>query len=355
MKYTLQKLNQEIEGKYNQFLINDSKSLLYASVAYKNLLRDFIQAEDNYFLALDENGHIRAALPTFILRTSHGNIANSLPFYGSNGGIIYDNFDAACFLLDAFDKFCRENNCLASTIISSPFDKKLSLYNSYWKPDFIDNRIGQITKLPRVDQNLEDIVMGFFDSKNRNMIRKAQKSNISVCRTPWEGCIDFLAQVHANNMHDIGGIAKPISFFNHIHRLFQEGKDYKIYTARLNGNPIAALLVFYFNRTVEYFTPVIVKEHRSLQPLSLIIYQAFYDSIKDGFSWWNWGGTWESQTGVYQFKKSWGATDFPYQYYTRVYNKEILHKSVHELLDYFPYFFVVPFGQLDERKGSIQL
>jgi len=61
-------------------------------------------------------------------------------------------------------------------------------------------------------------------------------------------------------------------------------------------------LLFYYGKTIEYFTPVFRNEYRSYQPMSLLIYQAMVDGAKAGYERWNWGGTWENQEGVYRFK-----------------------------------------------------
>ena len=102
-----------------------------------------------------------------------------------------------------------------------------------------------------------------------------------------------------------------------------EQNQWAIFTAFLGDKPIAALLVFYFNKTVEYFTPVIDESYRSTQSLALVIYEAMRDSIFNGFSNWNWGGTWLTQGGVYDFKKRWGTTEYRYYYFTRVFHDDL--------------------------------
>ena len=54
---------------------------------------------------------------------------------------------------------------------------------------------------------------------------------------------------------------------------------WSVYIGSRDDQPIAGLLVFYFNGTVEYFTPVIVSEHRNTQALALVIYEAMKDAI----------------------------------------------------------------------------
>ena len=109
---------------------------------------------------------------------------------------------------------------------------------------------------------------------------------------------------------------------------------------------IAAILVFFFNRTVEYYTPVVRKEYRDTQAISAVIFRAMCDASVQGYAWWNWGGTWLSQEGVYRFKSRWGTKDMPYRYFTSVHNPEILKVSPAELLAWYPSFFTVPFSVL---------
>ena len=67
---------------------------------------------------------------------------------------------------------------------------------------------------------------------------------------------------------------------------------------------------------------------------------------------WNWGGTWASQTTLYFFKQRWGAVDRPYRYYTRVFNRELLNATPAQLLKEYPYFFVAPFDRLQVPNAS---
>ena len=97
---------------------------------------------------------------------------------------------------------------------------------------------------------------------------------------------------------------------------------------------------------VEYYTPVIINEYRSLQPLSLLITQAMFDASNLGFNWWNWGGTWQTQQGVYKFKSRWNTLDFEYNYYVKVNNKDLYFISKESLLKEYEGFYVFPFSKL---------
>ena len=110
------------------------------------------------------------------------------------------------------------------------------------------------------------------------------------------------------------------------------------------------MMVLYFKNTVEYFCPATEENWRSHQPLSALIHLAMCDAISErGSRTWNWGGTWESQTGVYDFKKKWGAQDMRYEYFTQIFQNSVLKCSQAELMDNFNGFYVLNFKRLEER------
>jgi hypothetical protein len=346
-------LDPSLEKRYEDFLLSSPESLFFASNKYRKLLKEFLKEEDVYFIALDELGEIKGVLPSFLKKNPKlGNVLNSLPFYGSNGGIIEfeNNQSVRLALLDAFYAFSEKNNCVASTLISSPLDLKEDFYEKYTAYTLKDSRIGQLTPLPVKPKDVGGTVMKLIDSKMRNLIRKAQKLGITISDEQGDDYLEFLISTHKENLAAIGGIAKSELFFRSVPKHFNYGTDYKILHAKKDGQLIAALLVFYFNKTVEYYTPVIKAEFRNSQPMSLLIFEELKNAVTKDYSWWNWGGTWVSQGGVYHFKSQWGTKDMPYYYYTKINNEAILNSTKEELLEGYPYFFVAPFDKIKQHS-----
>ncbi|MBW1978981.1 MAG: peptidoglycan bridge formation glycyltransferase FemA/FemB family protein [Deltaproteobacteria bacterium] len=354
----LEILNEKHEKQYENFLLNNSLTLFYSSNKYRKLLRRFLHEEDYYIIALNKWDEIIGALPTFLKRNEKlGNVLNSLPFYGSNGSIIEyaQNEKVKKELLGAFFGLAKDHNCLSATLITSPLEPNKTFYENNFGHTFFDKRIGQLTPLPKNNSDVADMLMKLFHQKTRNMVRKAQKYRFQITSEYTEIFFKFLCETHIRNINTIGGLAKPIRFFELIPEIFKYDKEYKIYVALQDETPVAALLVFYFNKTVEYFTPVIDQRYRALQPLSLLIFYAMQEAVRRGFEWWNWGGTWLTQTSVHRFKKRWGTVDKPYFYYTKLYDKKIIHHSKEELIQDYPYFYVLPFEQLSQREDNDQL
>lgn len=337
-------LDNTNEKDYDEFLKESPYPLFFASSAYKNLLSRFLNAEPNYLLAVNDIGKIVGSLPLIKCDSNWGTVFNSLPFYGSNGGVMsFGDNNVVNQLLRHYKELLGGEKVVSGTIVSSPFEPENEMYEKQLDVRFKDSRIGQVTIFGNVN---EESLMDIFHYKTRNAIRKGIKSRVTV---RWEcglDYLDFLSDVHQENMSKINVAFKPKSFFDLLPVLFNYGKQYRIYVAFHNNNPIAALLVFYFNRTVEYFTPATIEQYRELQPMNVIIYEAMKDAVSDGFLHWNWGGTSINQKGVYDFKKKWGTQDLPYYYYTTICDEKVFQLSKETLLKEFPFFYVAPFNAL---------
>lgn len=333
--------------KYESLLLSNPNSLLYTSPKHLNFLSAITNCKCNYFILSNDHEYL-AVLPCFVKETKYGKALNSLPFYGSNGAVtsFHDSWEYKLELLQFYKNYIHEHNYLVSTIIVSPFEKHQTEYKNTLQPNHIDERIGQLTPLPEKEEELFDSI----HYKTRNSIRKGEKSNIEISYEEGENYFDFLFETHKENITAIGGKHKDKSVFELIRSNFVYGSDYKIFVAKLNGEPISALLNFYYNNTVEYYTPVTRSEFRDLQALSAIIWFAMKDAIKNKYKWWNWGGTWHSQKGVYDFKKRWATIDMHYTYFINTSNNSILELSKKEILENFKDFYTVPFNLLKNEN-----
>ena len=332
----LEILNKSLYADYKNFLISCDHSLFYYSVQYKDFLEDLLECESKYLLAYDGD-KILGVLPLMIQEGSFGTVINSLPYYGSNGGIISHSSKASQYLTAQYNNIISQPDILSSTIVENP----LNSYVSDIKYNSMDKRIGQFTTI-KCAQNFEEETFKIISGNKRNEIRRAQKHGVQVAEENDQ--LDFIRLTHQNEMQEKNRRYKKNNFFNKIDHYFSAGKDYKIFIARLDGEPIAGLLMFYFNKVAEYFTPVVLADARIYQPMSLILYHVFLDAMQHGYELINWGGTWLSQEGVYRFKKQMGAQDKPYSYYTQINNPDILKVDSTEILSTYPDFYVFNFN-----------
>jgi len=357
MNITLEMLKEDQADEYEQLLRSVDTSLLYASFKYRSFLQRVLLNSEPLYLVAREGGHLVGALPGFIrYNATYGNILNSLPFYGSNGGVILSSSAKAGqivkdVLLQAFHELANQKKAVVSTLITSPLEEKVDSYETHFNPVLRDERIGQFTPLPRNWDGEEDLgekLMNLFHQKTRNSIRKAQKSHLVISHSNSLVALQKLADLHRQNIEAMGGLSKPWPVFEAIRNSFAYDLDYRVYLAEKEGEMIAALLVFFYNRSAEYFTPAVHEEHRILQPMSLLVFEAMQEAARRGCFFWNWGGTWLTQDGVYRFKSRWGTENRRYFYYIREYVKPcpLRALSPQEILAQYPYFYVLPFKVL---------
>jgi hypothetical protein len=342
---TVCRLGADREAAYERFVSALPDALLYASAAFRRFLIRVTGEDDCYLLALEDD-RIVGALPAFLQRDrGHGAVLNSLPFFGSIGGVLADpgRTDVADTLLDAFDRTADEVRCISRTIITSPLQAGVDLYERR-QPTFRDGRTCQITPLPPDSDRLADRLLAAFQDPRPRNIRKAAKSGVTVTERWDEDALRFVARVHAENIGALSGIVKPLDVFLAVPACF-EREQYSVFVAERDGREVAALLAFFYNGTVEYFTPAVLHDERPNQPLSLIVFEAMQRAVRRGFRRWNWGGTWASQTSLYDFKRRWGAVDHPYWYFTTAADS-VLDRTRDEILAAHPLFYVCPFDRL---------
>jgi len=340
------------EDAFLKDYINNCKdSLVYTSFEFLNLISKHLEAQSFWIFAQEDN-EILGVLPFLESKAGKfGTVFNSLPYYGSNGGVLQskENVEAKKILINEFFNFAQKKNACSATIVTNPLLKDNHLYEEVIDGHIIDERIGQITHIPA---NPDDELIKIFDNPRPRNIRRAQKEGIKVSSGNERSSVEFLYKIHVENMQAIGGLNKSWDFFEKL--LTNMPADmWSVYIGSKEDEPVSALLLFYFNGTVEYFTPVIKSEHRNTQALALVIFEAMKDAANQrGCKNWNWGGTWLSQTGVYDFKKRWGTSDYPYYYYTKLFNEEVKSSSKAALLKDYPGFFVLPFSELEEFENE---
>lgn len=327
------------------------------SLGYRRFLKDFLPttAEDHYILAF-EGSLLVGALPCFLINGPLGPVINSLPFFGSHGGVLLrpnTSPTTASGLADAMARLCQQRNVTFATVIDTPFSNNEDVFKQAIDFQYRDQRIGQVTLLPESGNSdqVEKSLLALYHQKTRNIVRKALRNELVFRHEQSQSALEAVHALHEINILGIGGIAKPKRFFSSISKQLEYDKDYRIYIACNGvGEIVCALMLLYFKDTVEYFVPATAESWRVAQPLSALIHLAMRDAILErGARKWNWGGTWLSQDGVYRFKSRWGTIDYPYSYYTRVFpDAQSLHGVSREtLLRGYPWFYAMPFSALD--------
>lgn len=328
-----------LEQPLRQFVEGHDHGLIYYTPRFRQFLLSVLgpDCKCDYRIAM------RGGLPTGILplltrNTAFGTVINSLPFFGSNGGVLASDAASEAALRSEYERLSRAQDVACATWIEHPFVEQGAPPH-----DFEDERIAQWTALP--DNGDADALAKVIESSARRNAQKAERQGVTVEETPDE--LMFTRAAHRANIGAIGGRTKPDSFFEMLPRDMAFGRDWTLYVARHDGRPIASLLLFMCGRTVEYIMPAIGEGAREVQPTAALLMRAMTDAMRRGARLWNWGGTWLTQDNVYRFKRKWGASERRYRYLVSVNDRSILSRTQDELAAAAPFFFTVPYSLLE--------
>jgi hypothetical protein len=325
-----------------EFVARHPEGLIYFAPPFRRLLLDMLRAKCRSVLAW-QGAELTGVLPLLGCDGRFGEVLNTLPFFGSNGGVLAADAESASALCDAYDDLASLQGIAAATWISHPFCEPVAVPRHQHQ----DERIAQWTALPQSDD--DGALLAIIDGSARRNVRKAERSGVIVRET--QDALGVLEAMHRRNMQALGGREKPKAFFETLPSAMQFGRDWTMYVAEVDAGPVAALLLFYGGGTVEYVMPAIEVEAREIEPTAALLLRAMTDAIARGFRRWNWGGTWLTQENVYRFKRKWGAQERRYRYFITLNDDDLLARSPGELTDAYPGFFTVPYGLLQSRAA----
>jgi hypothetical protein len=319
------------EDGYDAFLRSRPEALVYYSRSYRDLLVELLGCDDRSLVAR-EDGEVRGVMP--LLHRS--GVFNSLPYYGSNGGVLASDATAAAALVKEYDALATAPDTVSATVVSNPFGGAgpSPVHN------LVDERIAHFT-------SLADDPLARIEPSARRNVRRAESAGIVVRADP--DALSRLYELHDENIRALGGRPKSRAFFDLIARRLVVGDEWQVFAAYRGGEMVAGLLLLYFERTVEYFTPAIDHRYRADQPLAAILSTAMEDAAARGLERWNWGGTWSSQESLRRFKVKWGAEESRYGYFVQLNRPELLDSTPAALYERYGDFFVLPYSAL--RSG----
>ncbi len=323
-------LDHDREEVFERYVSESPTALFYHSSRFRDFLVGLLGCEPRYAVAV-EGSDVIGVLPLMAADGPYGTVLNSLPYFGSNGGVLASHPEAAAALMGWYEAELGRADVATGTVIGNPLDPSASPIPPH---DLEDCRVGHITELPEAS----------IDSSARRNVQKALRSGVEV-EVENDG-FPILEALHTEGMAAIGGRAKSSDFFAKVAQHFRPGDDYNLYVARIEGIEAAALLLFYFGSTVEYYVPATAAAFRSVQPMAAILRRAMDDAAARGFRRWNWGGSWTEQESLIRFKAKWGGHQQVYRYWTKVQRPDLLSAPAGELLASYPGFYVVPFSAL---------
>ena len=192
-------------------------------------------------------------------------------------------------------EYCRSKHIVSEFVRFHPL-----LGNHTVLSDAVETRYMRDTIY--IDTSVEELIMQNMDSKNRNMVRKAMKSGITVVNKPITEYNDFVCMYDQTMRRDQ---ADPYFFFEDTYYKEQEKlKDNAIvFYAMLEGRPVSGAIMYYNDRYMHYHLSGSLAEYRKLAPSNLMLYEAARWASGRGIKRFHLGGGMQSDDSLFGFKK----------------------------------------------------
>ena len=304
------------------------------------MLQLLLGCEDVTLGAYDSAGDLLGFMPLMCQDGPWGEVYNSLPFAGSDGGIVSPDSRAAQRLADAYDGLTA--GALSRVVIPSPL---LDAQVGY--PHLLEERsTGQFTRL---DFDGPEELWQRLEQRAQTSIRRAHRDDVRVwLGRSGRGDRDWLQQAHADTMRRLGVEPKTERFFELLD-LF--GDQALVGVAELDGERVAGMLLFRFGESVDYYLTANTEPGRTSQAMSLLVFTSLCALADAGARTWLWGSYNDDQQGVARFKRQWGVYEAPYRYLVDA-RLDVLERTASELLACYPGFYTYPFRLLSTAQAT---
>lgn len=222
--------------------------------------------------------------------------------YGYGGFLIEGTLSDK--MAGAYRDFCVENNIVSEFVRFNPMtDNQAKCGNLY--------DIVPLGETVYIDLQNEEYVWENFTSKNRNVIRKAQKEGVTIHMTDQPWIIDEFMEIYNSTMDRDS--AEDYYYFKrgYYESIIAGLKDhYQFFYAKKDEKIIAVSIILFANRRMHYHLSASRKEFQKYAPTNLLLYEASKFGIDMGFeSFHLGGGVGSKEDGLYKFKKAFNKNE----------------------------------------------
>lgn len=217
---------------------------------------------------------------------------------------------------ECFIDYCKKNNIVAEFVRFHPLIKNENVFN-----DSIEILQNRITVWLDLEKGIEKIWNEDIKSKNRNMIRKAEKSGLHVEESKdFETFIKIynstMNKVHADNYY---------YFDDRYYETIKNNKNYILFNVKKDNLVIASAIFMGYGEYFHYHLAGSSKEYLKFAPNNLLLWEAIKYATKKGYKKMHFGGgiTNSTEDNLFKFKSSFSKEFADFYIGKRIHNKEV--------------------------------
>jgi len=275
-----------------------------------------------------EDERLRAIYVFMKRRTEIDGYYDSMTPYGY-GGVLFEgdtSKDSLQVFWKAYVAKMREEGIVDNFVRYHPV-----LANAI--PMKVTSNVIDLGKTVAFDLSSPDVIWENIISKNRNMIRKAEKNGIEIKHgkdlilfKEFKRIYDTtMEKDHAEEYYFFGN-----AFYESIHRDLYD--NYEMFYAVLNGEIIAISIMLFANDQMHYHLSGSMIEYRNLAPSNLLLYKAALWGSEHGYKTFHLGGgVGSGEDGLYKFKAAFNRnSDYQFSIGKEIFDQEKYDELVAE-------------------------
>lgn len=252
--------------------------------------------------------------------------------YGYNGAITSSSSPTfvAGFHRE-FDSFCKKNDIIAEFTRFHPLLNNYHLASPQMK--LIHSRHTVSLDLSLAE---DEIWKNQISSKNRNMIRKAEKEGVTIVESDDYETFKMLYDRTMMALHAEDFYFFPQAYYDEYRRSFE--RKSMLCMAMYEGKPIAASMFMFSDGYAHYHLSARDRCYSRLAANNLILWYAIRKAKERGCSWFHFGGgtTGNEDDSLLKFKKEFSKTETDFWIGKRVHNQDIYDEIVRQWKTRYP-------------------
>ena len=253
---------------------------------------------DPQLLFYEENG-LRAIYVYMKRKTAFEGVFDSITPYGY-GGVLFEGDTSEANLKafwTAYVEKMRELNIVDNFVRYHPV-----LANDV--PMKVVSDVIDLGKTVAFDLESPEVIWDNIVSKNRNMIRKAEKNGIEIHHAHDMALFEDFIRIYNATM-DKDNAEEYYYFKEEFYKSIHEDMDghYEMFYATYEGQIIAMSIMLFANKQMHYHLSGSMLEYRNLAPSNLLLYKAAVWGSEQGYKTFHLGGgVGSGEDNLYKFK-----------------------------------------------------
>ena len=236
-------------------------------------------------------------------KITHDKFFDFITPYGY-GGWLLEGEGATAPLFIEYEKWCKEHCVVSEFVRFHPMLNNAEATDHFYDVVELGNTIA-------MDLSSTDIIWANLTSKNRNMIRKAQKSGIEIYHGQFPSIYKTFREIYNLTMDSDHAKAYYYfyeDFYNSIRNDLPD--ESQVFWAEVDGKIIAASIMLSANGYMNYHLSGSLREYQHFAPSNLLLYKAALWGCRNGYkSLHMGGGVGSKEDSLYKFKRAFNRNE----------------------------------------------